>query len=156
MAYRRPEFHEFFVENYVSIPLQQGDAIFFNPALFHAAGENRTLGFSRIANLLQVSSAFGKPMENISTLRLIEATWDLLQSKYYKEGMSVEVVSFIKAVAEGYPFPTNLDNRPPGPGGLAPESQQDILRRALSSGTLLKTLMKELWDTKNQEEYWHA
>lgn len=36
----------------------------------------------------------------------------------------------VAATAEGYAFPTNLDRDPPA-GGLAPESQQDMMRRAL-------------------------
>ena len=37
----------------------------------------------------------------------------------------------VAASAEGYAFPTNLDRDPPL-GGLAPESPQDLLRRALA------------------------
>jgi hypothetical protein len=36
----------------------------------------------------------------------------------------------IAASAEGYPFPTNRDSDPPI-GGLAPETQQALFRRAL-------------------------
>ena len=46
--------------------LRKGDAVFFNPALIHAAGENRSEGIQRMANLLQVSSAFGRAMESIA------------------------------------------------------------------------------------------
>ncbi|KAL8830624.1 MAG: hypothetical protein Q9191_001325 [Dirinaria sp. TL-2023a] len=151
MAYRRPEFNQFFLENYVHLPLQKGDAVFFNPALFHAAGENQTYDLSRSANLLQVSSAFGKSMETIDTLPLIECSWDLLKAKHESEGMSFEVDAFVKAVAEGYPFPTNLNKRPPGAGGLAPESQQDILKKALTNGTELKALMHDLIDIRAAE-----
>lgn len=131
MAYRRPEFSDFFLENHVSLPLEKGDGIFFSPALFHAAGENRTETFERSANLLQVSSAFGKPMEKIESIPLIGACWGGLTQKYASEGMSVEVQAFIAAVAEGYAFPTNLDKRPPGPVGMAPSSQEDVLIKAL-------------------------
>jgi len=51
-----------------------------------------------------------------------------------REGESVEVRALIAAVAEGYPFPTNLDQRPPAPGGMAPESEQQLLVRALKGG----------------------
>ena len=44
-----------------------------------------------------------------------------------------ELDAAIAATAEGYPFPTNLDTDPPT-GGNAPESQADILRRAVSEG----------------------
>jgi ectoine hydroxylase-related dioxygenase (phytanoyl-CoA dioxygenase family) len=60
LAWRRPEFLEYFEANYVQLPLRLGDAVFFNPALFHAAGTNRTTDVRRMANLLQVSSAFGR------------------------------------------------------------------------------------------------
>ena len=33
-------------------------------------------------------------------------------------------------VADGYPFPGNLDSTPPT-GGLAPPTQRDVLRQAL-------------------------
>ncbi|KAI5365440.1 Putative phytanoyl-CoA dioxygenase [Septoria linicola] len=134
MAYRRPEFNEYFLQKWVSLPLSKGDAVFFSPALFHAAGENQTKDFNRSANLIQVSSAFGKPMETIDPLPLVEATFDELKTKYNVEGYSAEVDAFIRAVCEGYPFPTNLDRRPPAPGGMAPESEQDILRRAVTEG----------------------
>lgn len=132
MAYRREEFNRFFLERYVALPLRKGDAVFFSPALFHAAGENRTEEFARSANLIQVSSAFGKAMESVDSLPLVEKSWDLLAEKFGREGLSGEVEALIAAVGEGYPFPTNLDRRPPAPGGMAPESEQDVLRKALS------------------------
>lgn len=135
MAYRLPEFNEFFLENHVSLPLDKGDGLFFNPALFHAAGENVTEDFSRMANLLQISSAFGKPMETVDSLPLIEKSWADLARRFKREGgLSKEVDAFVRAVGEGYPFPTNLDNRPPAPGGMAPESEQDILFKGLKEG----------------------
>ncbi|KFY04716.1 hypothetical protein O988_00576 [Pseudogymnoascus sp. VKM F-3808] len=94
------------------LPSKMGDGLFFNPALFHAAGSNHSADFIRKANLLQISSAFGKAMETIDNLTLIEQ-------------------SFVSAVAAGYPFPTNLDRRSPAPGGLAPESEQQTVLRAL-------------------------
>ncbi|PMD16358.1 phytanoyl-CoA dioxygenase family protein [Hyaloscypha hepaticicola] len=136
MAYRLPRFTDFFLGSYVSLPLEMGDGLFFNPALFHAAGENVTRDVQRVANLLQVSSAFGKPMESIDTFPLIERTWDILREVFEREGESGGVRAFVAAVAEGYPFPTNLDRRPPAPGGMAPESEQQLLMRGL----------KERWD----------
>ena len=43
----------------------KGDAAFFNPALFHGAGHNRSADIRRMANLLQISSAFGRAMETV-------------------------------------------------------------------------------------------
>ena len=36
-----PEFVEYFAQHHVQLPLRKGDAVFFNPALFHGAGTNR-------------------------------------------------------------------------------------------------------------------
>ena len=44
--------HRVFQSHHVQLPLAKGDAAFFNPALFHAAGSNRTSDVRRIANLL--------------------------------------------------------------------------------------------------------
>lgn len=134
MAYRIPEFQEYFIEKYVSVPLSQGDGLFFNPALFHAAGQNDSENIMRSANLLQISSAFGKPMEMIDTYSLVEATWDFLKDMHKEKGLSDRVMTFVGNVAEGYPFPTNLDRRVPETAGMAPESEQDLLIRGLKEG----------------------
>jgi len=55
-AWRRDDFREVFEERFVQLPLAKGDAIFFNPALFHGAGANTSTDIHRMANLLQVSS----------------------------------------------------------------------------------------------------
>lgn len=133
MAYRLPEFVKYFDENWISLPLEKGDGVFFNPALFHAAGENQTHDVRRSANLIQVSSAFGKPMESIDTVPIVEQCWPYLVAKYDNEGMSGEVMAAIAAIGEGYSFPTNLDRRPPGPGGMAPEDEQTMMRRCLKN-----------------------
>lgn len=134
VAWRLPAFQEYFDAHWVSVSMIQGDAVFFNPALFHAAGENKTQTVERSANLLQISSPFGKTMENIDTLKIIENCWGDLSKKYQGEGWSGEVAACVAAVANGYPFPTNLDRRPPAPGGMAPESEADIVRKALKEG----------------------
>lgn len=145
IAWRRPEFQQFFTERYVALPLERGDAIFFNPALFHAAGANNTTDLRRTANLLQISSAFGKTMEAIDTIPLVERCWDLLKERYEQDGgFSGPVTSFIQAVAEGYPFPTNLDNRPPAPSGMAPESEQELIVRGLRGGWTRERIVREL------------
>ncbi|KAJ4308360.1 hypothetical protein N0V94_009393, partial [Neodidymelliopsis sp. IMI 364377] len=87
MAYRLKEFQEYFLEEYVSVPLEKGDGLFFNPALFHAAGANMSSDIQRSANLLQVSSAFGKPMEMIDSVPLVEKTWDSLREMFEREGL---------------------------------------------------------------------
>ena len=112
MTFQLPEFQKYFLEHYVGCPLETGDGIFFNPALFHAAGENHTSKFERSTNLSQVSSAFRKPMECVETLALVDLCWEDLTQKYKVKGMNDEVRAFVAAFAECYPFPTDLDHWP--------------------------------------------
>jgi ectoine hydroxylase-related dioxygenase (phytanoyl-CoA dioxygenase family) len=127
LAYRRPEFQAHFVDNHVQLPLEKGDAVFFNPALFHAAGSNHSADIKRMANLLQISSAFGRAMETIDRARMIEAVYPALLAS--TDPVATENV--IAATAEGYAFPTNLDRDQPI-AGLAPQSQADVLRSAVT------------------------
>jgi ectoine hydroxylase-related dioxygenase (phytanoyl-CoA dioxygenase family) len=131
LAWRLPEFHEYFEANHIQLPLAKGDAAFFNPALFHAAGTNRSAGIKRMANLLQVSSAFGRAMETVNREAMVNAVFPVLL-KRKAEGAGLDwLEAVVSACAEGYPFPTNLDLDPPV-DGLAPLSQADIVRRAVS------------------------
>jgi ectoine hydroxylase-related dioxygenase (phytanoyl-CoA dioxygenase family) len=136
IAFKRPEFAEYFAQNWVSLELQIGDGIFFSPAIYHAAGANSSNAqenFIRKANLLQISSAYGRPMEMVESIPLIERSWDVLSSKYADEGeQSERVEAFVKAVAKGYNFPTNLDRRIGGPVSL--ESEQQVVLMALKEG----------------------
>lgn len=131
MAYRRPEFVEYFGGHYSCLPLRKGDGLFFNPALFHATGSNQSEGTNRTVNLLQVSSAFGKTMEAVETLPVVERCWDRILGLYDEQGESVEVASIVAAVADGYAFPTNLDKNRPWPGEKTPPSEQAVLWRCL-------------------------
>jgi ectoine hydroxylase-related dioxygenase (phytanoyl-CoA dioxygenase family) len=131
MAYRDQGFADYFAEHFVQVPLGRGDGLFFNHALFHAAGDNRTNDISRMANLVQVSSAFGKPMETINTTKVIELCYPLMQALHREQGFSRDVEALLTMSAEGYPFPANIDITPPK-GGLAPDSQLVLLRQALT------------------------
>lgn len=148
LAWRREEFREFFQKNYVALPLALGDGVFFNPGLFHAAGANELpaeTGFHRKANLLQVSSAFGKPMETVETVPVVQACWEGLTRRFKEAGeVDRELRLLVRAIVEAYPFPTNLDKRPPAPSGMAPESEQDIVLRGLEGGWSEEQVVKEL------------
>jgi ectoine hydroxylase-related dioxygenase (phytanoyl-CoA dioxygenase family) len=137
VAFHRPEFTAYFEENRVQLPLAKGDAAFFNPAVFHGAGTNHSTGVRRMANLLQVSSAFGRAMEAVDRTAMVEALYPVLQTF----GGATENV--IAASAEGYAFPTNLDHDQPV-DGLAPPTQAALLRRALAEGWSPATLTREL------------
>ena len=143
LAWRRPEFQAYFKEHHVQLPLAKGDAAFFNPALFHAAGTNRTTDVRRMANLLQVSSAFGRSMETVDREAVTNAVYPVLLRRKADGADEAWLENVIAASAEGYPFPTNLDSDPPV-DGLAPPSQADLVRRALREGRLPRALRDEL------------
>jgi ectoine hydroxylase-related dioxygenase (phytanoyl-CoA dioxygenase family) len=149
LAWRRPEFREYFGAHRVQLPLRKGDAVFFNPALFHAAGANRTTGTRRLANLLQVSSAFGRAMEVVDRSAMAIAVSPALQAMA-DDGVSPgAIANVIAACAEGYPFPANLDLDQPV-DGLAPPTQADILARAVAERWSRRQLETELssWITR--------
>jgi len=130
VAYRRPEFQEYFEDHHIQLPLAKGDAVFFNPALFHAAGSNHSSDIKRMANLLQISSAFGRAMETVDRERTVNAIYAALQVAR-DNGLADEAVAHvIAASAEGYSFPTNLDRDQPV-GGLAPQTQAELVARAV-------------------------
>ena len=143
LAWRRPEFQAYFKEHHVQLPLAKGDAAFFNPALFHAAGTNRTTDVRRTANLLQVSSAFGRAMETVDREAVSNAVYPVLLRRKTDGADDQWLENVVAASAEGYPFPTNLDSDPPV-DGLAPPSQADVVRRALAEGWNPRILRDEL------------
>ncbi|GAA0253064.1 phytanoyl-CoA dioxygenase family protein [Cryptosporangium japonicum] len=136
LAIERPEFRDYFDAHSVQLPLRKGDAVFFNPALMHAAGTNRSADIRRMANLLQISSAFGRAMESVDRERMCDAVFPFLLAM-------PDPGNVIAATAEGYAFPTDLDRDQPV-DGLAPPSQADVLRRAVSERWSPGTLRNEL------------
>jgi ectoine hydroxylase-related dioxygenase (phytanoyl-CoA dioxygenase family) len=131
VAYHDPAFTAYFEERHVQLPLRKGDAVFFNPALFHGAGTNRTADVRRMANLLQVSSAFGRAMETVDTAAICRAVHPVL-ARWHREGVDAQAVAnVVTASAECYPFPTNLDLDQPV-DSLVPPSQADLLHRAVT------------------------
>jgi ectoine hydroxylase-related dioxygenase (phytanoyl-CoA dioxygenase family) len=145
LAWRRPEFVALFAERHVQLPLTKGDAVFFNPALFHAAGENRSTDLRRTANLLQVSSAFGVPMERVDRHRIATAVFPMLRKRFHEHATEPALRNAVAAAAAGYPFPTNLDLDPPV-GGLAPASQATVLWQALEEDWSPERLDEALTD----------
>ena len=149
LAWRLPPFREYFERSHVQLPLAKGDVVFFNPALFHAAGTNRTSDVRRMANLLQVSSAFGRAMESVDRELIVTAIYDDLRKAYATEGRDrQEIDNVIAASAEGYAFPTNLDRDQPI-GGLAPPTQADLVSQGLQEDwehtTIVERLREATW-----------
>ncbi|MCY6379748.1 phytanoyl-CoA dioxygenase family protein [Hoeflea prorocentri] len=125
------EFRDYFEENYIQMPLQKGDMLFFNPSVFHAAGDNVTTDMQRFANLIQVNSAYGRPMEIVDRARICKKVFPLLLGMK-GDGLLTdrEIENVLAASADAYPFPINLDLDSPK-GELAPPSQRAVMRRAL-------------------------
>lgn len=127
MAYRLPEFREYFNQTYIDLPLAKGDMVFFNPALFHAGGENLTQN-ARFGNLVQISAAMSRAMESVDRQAMLLALYPVLLNNY--DITDPKTHDIIAACAEGYSFPTNLDLDPPL-GYFAPETPAQLCHRAL-------------------------
>lgn len=130
LAFNLPEFREYFAQNYVQLPLSAGDAVFFNPALFHAAGHNTSTDIKRMANLLQVSSPFGRAMDAVDRSAIMRRIYPAVR-ELAAGGDSRGVANVIAAAAEGYAFPSNLDLDQPITG-LTGESQAQLFARAIA------------------------
>jgi ectoine hydroxylase-related dioxygenase (phytanoyl-CoA dioxygenase family) len=148
MAVGLQEFRDYFDAHYVQLPLAKGDAVFFNPAVFHGAGTNRSRDVERMANLLQISSAFGRMLETVDREKLSIALYPTLRRLKAEGAQARALRNIIAASAEGYPFPTNLDRDQPV-DSLNPESQAELVWRALAAGwdqdTFLEQLRAQTW-----------
>jgi len=152
MAHRRQEFQAYFLGKYVSLPLKKGDAVFFNPAVFHGAGENVTTDFHRHAHLLQLNSCFVKPMEAIDSVPIVESCWNILKERYVADGgFSTRVNHLIQAMAEGHPFPSNMDRRMGVENEFGMATEQSLLIDALKEGWDRQKLISLLKENKMQQ-----
>lgn len=134
LAFGRKEFQEFFAKSHVQLPLEKGDLLFFNPAVMHAAGTNRSHGIRRLANLLQIGSAFGRSTESVNRSAMSVALYPAMAEARASGSLTGrEVRNAIAASAEGYAFPTNLDRDPPV-DGLIPMSHAELMEAALERG----------------------
>ena len=143
LAWRLPEFREFFAQRYVQLPLEKGDAAFFNPALFHGAGTNVSTNVQRMANLLQVSSAFGRAMETVDRRKIANAIYPALKLARAAGVEESLLDNAIAAAAEGYPFPSNLD-LDENVGGLTPLAQSAFVQQALAQDWTAEQLADSL------------
>ena len=149
IAFNRPEFIEFFAEHHVQVPLHNGDAVFFNPALYHGAGSNVSTDIRRMANLLQISSPFGRAMEALDRTAMVRAVYPALLAMKAAGISQHELHNVVVATAEGYAFPTNLDLDQPI-GSLAPPSQVDTVLAALADGSTPQQLDVALRDQEDR------
>jgi ectoine hydroxylase-related dioxygenase (phytanoyl-CoA dioxygenase family) len=151
LGFRRADFSAYFQDHYVQLPLKKGDLLFFNPALFHAAGTNCS-EIDRVANLIQVSSAFGRPMETINHFAMIKSVYAELSKRHQSGDLSQRLkMDTIAALANGYTFPTNLDSDPPIAGN-APRNQQSLVTEALDSHWPWEQLEETLKAHSNRQQ----
>ena len=144
LATHLPAFQDYFEAHFVQLPLAKGDAMFFNPAVFHAAGENRTEDVHRIANLMQVGSGYARSIEILDRARMTKAVYPRLTALRASGLLNDrEIENVVQTTAEGYPFPANLDLDSPLTG-MAPPSQQDLLRQGLKESWPTERLAAEL------------
>lgn len=140
----RPEFQDYFNTHHVQLPLEKGDVVFFNPSLIHAAGTNRSADIFRMANLLQISSAFGRAMESVGREKMSATLYPTLKAMLDDGRIDrAGAANAIASTAEGYSFPTNLDRDPPK-GGLAPKTQAALFAEALDGGWTPERFTQEL------------
>jgi ectoine hydroxylase-related dioxygenase (phytanoyl-CoA dioxygenase family) len=121
----------------------QGCAAFFNPALFHGAGTNLSADVQRKANLLQVSSAFGRAMETVDRAKVSRAISPILRARKDAGVDPASLAHALACAAEGYPFPSNLD-LDANVDGLTPLSQAQVVQRGLDEGWSADRMEAEL------------
>ena len=132
LTWRDTNFADFFNKYSVQNSMSKGDGIFFNPAIFHAAGANTTNNFHRIGNLLQISSAFGKTMEHIDYIKIITHIYPLLLDHIKNKTLSERLIENILICAtDGYAFPTNLDSDKNSDSKLQGMSMFDLTKQSL-------------------------
>lgn len=153
LAWRLPDFRAYFAEHHVQLGLRKGDAAFFNPALFHGAGRNVSTDVQRMANLLQISSAFGRAMETVDRAKVVRAVYPVLQARRTAGVDPAKLSAALACAAEGYPFPTNLD-LDANVGGLTPLSQAQLVQAALDADTDPESLTETLaaYDLRHRTE----
>lgn len=143
LAYQREDFRDYFAAAFVQPSLSKGDMMFFNPALFHGGGENKT-ELDRVANLLQISSAFGHTMESLDHGAMIESLYPVLL-QLVLGGETERARHALAAATDGYPFPTNLDTDPPRDGN-APSTQRELVWQAVRRREPWETVRARLRD----------
>ena len=129
IAFNRPEFVEFFAAHHVQIPLRKGDAVFFNPALYHGAGSTRH-PISAGSPTCCRSSPFGRAMEALDRSAMVRAVYPELRSMKAAGRPAAELANIVVATAEGMPSrPTSTAT---SRSAACPPSQVDTVLAALA------------------------
>ena len=112
IAVREQEYIDYMAPRMSQLELKKGDGVFFNPATFHQPGINTT-DRERVANLLQVNSAFGRAMECCDRLTLTKNLWPTIKRWYTQipagHKTEAEFNALIASVCSDYPYPKFMD-----------------------------------------------
>ena len=121
---------------FIQLKMNKGDMLFFNPAIIHAAGPNKTDNTERTVNLLQISSAFSKPMETVDRDKMSLSIYPTLLEWKKKDTDINTIKRVINAVADSYPFPCNLDLHPPLSNLMSETKSKKFLNALLAEYSL--------------------
>ena len=94
-------------------------------------------------NLTARARAAAAASERPSLRRVLNATGVIVHTNLGRAPLAAAAREAVAAAAEGYPFPTNLDRDTPV-GSLNPESQAQLVWRALSNDWDQETFVAEL------------
>jgi ectoine hydroxylase-related dioxygenase (phytanoyl-CoA dioxygenase family) len=126
LAWRHADFREYFEAHCVQLPLTKGGVVFQSSAISRGRCQLHT-----------GHTAYGESAASFVGLRSGNRDgWSRADERCRLPGplrepgvrSDAEIDAVIASCPEGYSFPTNLDRDPPV-GGLAPTSQQALLRR---------------------------
>jgi ectoine hydroxylase-related dioxygenase (phytanoyl-CoA dioxygenase family) len=142
LAWRDPAFIDYFASSCDSGAVEQGRSAVLQPGAVSCGGHQSHVDQFRMANLLQISSAFGKPMETVNRERMMLALYPLMLTRLQQGELDEEGMQAVIAMsADGYSFPTNLDTDPPL-HGMAPLTGQQLMEQALHEGWEVQTVRR--------------
>ena len=125
MVLKDPMYIDYVARSMAQLPLEKGDAVFFNPACLHQPGSNTTSN-PRVANLLQVSACWGTPMETTNKLAMAKSVWPVIKrwsrnlktdadqgtpaDRDWKHPLQLEAL--INATCDDFGYPRDFDTMP--------------------------------------------
>jgi len=116
MVLKDPTYIDYVAGRMAQLPLEKGDAVFFNPACLHQPGSNTTSS-PRVANLLQISACWGTPMETTNKLAMAKSVWPVI--KQWSDGLtttdrkhSLQLEALINATCDDFGYPRDFDSMP--------------------------------------------
>ena len=101
LAIKRPEYLSIADKHMSQLPLNRGDMVIFNPAVFHQPGLNQTDG-ARQACLFQISCAWNVQMELLDRNEMVKSVWPVIKRWAKESGSHGEGASKGNGQANGH------------------------------------------------------